>query len=141
MLSRFTLNDLYGQRANLSTAISNKEAEVAELEGKIRRLERAANSLERYITTIEDSHLKLTNLTIDPSSWQGTEKKKFDDAHQQLQTNSKGLLIQTESAHSQVLEEISRCEAQFTSAEATISHFRNLLADVNAQINARRNKD
>ncbi len=140
-MSRFTLDDYYGQRRTLTIAISEQEAKRTELEGKIRRLEKASNSLQNYIEVIEDSHKKITDLTIDEGRWHGTEKNKFDNSHQSLKSGTKNFLSQTEDARTRVEEELSRCQANLESVESTISHFRSSLANVNSQIEARRNSE
>src|SRR5690625_4284674 len=73
-MSRFTLDDYYGQRRTLTTAISQQETKKTELEGKIRRLEKASSSLQTQIEAIEESYKKIADLTIDEGRWRGAEK-------------------------------------------------------------------
>lgn len=138
-MSRFTLDDYYGQRRTLTTAISQQETKKTELEGKIRRLEKASSSLQTQIEAIEESYKKIADLTIDEGRWRGAEKNKFDNSHQALESSTKEFFNQTKDARNRVEEELSRCQGDLNTVEATISNFRSLLANVNSQIETRRN--
>jgi len=138
-MSRFTLNDLYGQRTTLSTALMQERVNQTNLNGKLSRLKTASNSLHSNVSEIELTFNKVVNLTIDEGRWRGMEKNKFEQELQGLEDSTKEFMSKTINARDQVDEEIGRCEANLVSVESNISHYQGLLANVNYQIAVRRN--
>ena len=138
-MSRNTINDLYGQRATLSSALAQENAEKSNLNGKLGRLKKASKSLHSNVSEIEVSHNRIGNLTIDEGRWRGMEKNKFEQEHQRLGDSTKEYMSKAIDARNQVDEEVNRCEANLLSVESNISRYQGMLANVNYQIAVRGN--
>lgn len=136
-MSRFTLDDYYGQRQTLTRVLSQERGKKIDLEGKISRLRSASTTLGNNLTAIEESSNTLGNLAINESQWRGAEKNKFDKNFQALQNYTKEFMNKTEDAKIEVEAELNRCETSLASIEASISRFEASLANVNAEIAAR----
>lgn len=138
-MSRFTLDDLYGQRITLVNAISDQQAKKDDLVAKVQRLQKASDYLGSNINLIEASHQRVVNVTIDQSRWRGTEKDKFDSQKNAYETSIKSFATDTKRARDQIDAKKSELETNIASIDSTISHFKATLTNVNNQIDARRN--
>ncbi len=129
-----SLQTLKNRRSVTLQGMSNARMRITDLEDKLSRLKTASNALNGQISELNTIKSTIANLQIDGNMWKGKEKSEFDTHYEQYKTNTQNYIEKTETAKSDIDEEINRVQTTLTNARAGLDNLTSTLESLNRQI-------
>ncbi|MEI3614588.1 YwqH-like family protein [Pseudogracilibacillus sp. SO30301A] len=128
------LQTLKSRRSTTLQGMSNARMRITDLKDKLNRLKTASNALNGQISELNTIKSTIANLQNDGNMWKGKEKSEFDTHYEQYKTNTQNYITKTETAKSDIDEEISRVQIDLTNARAGLGNLTSTLESLNRQI-------
>lgn len=129
-----SLQTLKNRRSVTLQGMSNARMRITDLEDKLSRLKTASNTLNGQISELNTIKSTIDNVQIDGNMWKGKEKSEFDTHYEQYKTNTQNYIEKTETAKSDIDEEINRVQTTLTNARAGLDNLTSTLESLNRQI-------
>ncbi len=129
-----SLQTLKNRRSVTLQGMSNARMRITDLEDKLSRLKTASNTLNGQISELNTIKSTIDNVQIDGNMWKGKEKSEFDTHYEQYKTNTQNYIEKTETAKSDIDEEIRRVQTDLTNARAGLDNLTSTLEGLNRQI-------
>lgn len=129
-----SLQTLKNRRSVTLQGMSNARMRITDLEDKLSRLKTASNTLNGQISELNTIKSTIDNVQIDGNMWKGKEKSEFDTHYKQYKTNTQNYIEKTETAKSDIDEEIRRVQTDLTNARAGLDNLTSTLESLNRQI-------
>lgn len=129
-----SLQTLKNRRSVTLQGMSNARMRITDLEDKLSRLKTASNALNGQISELNTIKSTIDNVQIDGNMWKGKEKSEFDTHYEQYKTNTQNYIEKTETAKSDIDEEINRVQTTLTNARAGLDNLTSTLESLNRQI-------
>lgn len=139
-MSKFTLDNLYGQYDQVSGAIGNLQARKAEIIEKIERLETAKSNLQSNKNHAGEALDRIVNIEIDTSLWRGTEKDKFVDQKSSYEGNVTAFRTDIDRACDDIQVKIDELKEELARVESQIAHMESIKSNILSDIDSRRNE-
>lgn len=139
-MSKFTLDNLYGQYDQVAGAIGNLQARKAEILEKIERLETAKSNLQSNNSHAGEALDRIVNIEIDTSLWRGTEKDKFVDQKSSYEGNVTAFRTDIDRACDDIQAKIDELKEELARVEAQIAHMESIKSNILSDIDSRRNE-